>query len=587
MALLSVAPLSVPSLNSKQSGRAAASCGAVAAKWGLAALGCAIIGVLAWMCMFALYFELLQDECRGSFDILSGTVIEAAIGALPIWARNLLLSQTFFKVAKKVNVRRRSALGLLVACLLGAGLSLWSFEGSSSKSRALLIIGGSFVFTICTFAAREACHRASGFTHGSGLVEMLLLGSTVGAVERAGWLAIVDDGQVPQHTWHEARDARKLTQRQAVASAATRLLMWHWSQPLAYLWVLRVYRCYVAALGSTQIYLATIVAAREVIYLGSTVLALTACPVFLLLDPITIWHESENYSQCCVRVAAYVLTPHNYVAFCLAKRFATSWSNRLYLGLAGIQVVADLASCFALGALLASGIQSELQAPTALVIGYVITASSFVLFFGPLMVVNSFHSATDNRKRCGLRVVFGVAGLVLLCALLCLVVLFGTLMGTSFNPYCAVLSFQHDRCSTHGVCYGAGQCRCTVGFGPEISYTGEALCSKPGMPCTGGQLVRALESTDAKAPQVCCAHRGTLFESGCRCAAGYGPQVPDNDLTPTIALCSIECYDPLTRARSTCSDHGTCNAATNGTCVCQTGWGGVDCSARFVGLPLF
>ena len=44
---------------------------------------------------------------------------------------------------------------------------------------------------------------------------------------------------------------------------------------------------------------------------------------------------------------------------------------------------------------------AEEQTPTALVIGYVLTASGFLLFFGPLSVVTSLRGATDRRKhRC-------------------------------------------------------------------------------------------------------------------------------------------------------------------------------------------
>ena len=56
-------------------------------------------------------------------------------------------------------------------------------------------------------------------------------------------------------------------------------------------------------------------------------------------------------------VAMYVLTPHNYTALCLANRFR-GW-RRTFLGLAGIQVLADLSSCFALGALMAGAILKQ------------------------------------------------------------------------------------------------------------------------------------------------------------------------------------------------------------------------------------
>ena len=566
---------SATSSKSKRSGVAEA------AKWSLAALLSVFLCAGIWFGAFALYFDVLEDECRGTFDQLSGTAIEGMIGAAPLWARNLLLSEASFKVAKKLSVRRRGALGLVAAILLGVGLSLWSADGLSSSSKAVFIIGASILVTLCTYVLREACHRASGFDVSSGLTRVLLVGSMDELAERAGWLAIVEgDPNTPQSNWLEARESRKLSHRQAVASSITRLALWHWSQPLVYMWMLKVYRCYVASLGATQIYLATVVAAREVIYLCSTLLALKECPVFLLLDPFTVWKESQTYRQSCYRLATYLLTPYNYVASCLVRRFKDSWLHQVFYIIAGIQVVADLSSCFALGALIASGIQSDQQPPTALVIGYVITASSFVLFFGPLVAFRSIRAATDKQRDNCVRTGLAVAGAWLLCALLCLVVLFAVLIGTSLNPYCAVWALHSDRCSNHGICYGAGQCRCTVGYGPEVAYTNEALCGRPNMPCTGGQLARTLESRDAEAAQICCSHRGALITGGCRCDIGYGPVTPINELRPVIPLCGIECYDPMTHTHSSCSGHGSCSNATNFMCKCDQAFSGKQCESR-------
>jgi len=136
-----------------------------------------------------------------------------------------------------------------------------------------------------------------------------------GTDRKSGWNAIVgqrvgDAGPQRQSTWLEACQARGLTHQQALASAATKLLLWHWSQPVAYLLVLWGYRCYVAvrpqpsnpsmsapsclrsiacvitqALGAGQSGLAAVVAAREAVYLASTLLGAWQCPVFLLMDP--------------------------------------------------------------------------------------------------------------------------------------------------------------------------------------------------------------------------------------------------------------------------------------------------------------
>jgi hypothetical protein len=63
------------------------------------------------------------------------------------------------------------------------------------------------------------------------------------------------------------------------------------------------------------------VAVRELLYLGATLLACASCPAFLLLDPFTLWNEVATRADRWVWLLAYVLTPHNYVALCLANRF--------------------------------------------------------------------------------------------------------------------------------------------------------------------------------------------------------------------------------------------------------------------------
>ena len=213
---------------------------------------------------------------------------------------------------------------------------------------------------------------------------------------------------------------------------------------------------------------AAIVAAREVLYLGSTLLATWQCPVFLLMDPITAWREADGLERV-TRSALYVLTPHNYVALCLANRFRKQ--RRVFLGLAVIQILADLASCFALGALIVAGIENEKDAPVALIIGYVLTAFGFLLFFGPLSVGSSLKGAADRDKHSCKRLGLGLSGVSLLSALVYIVVLYVLLFLGKFNPFCGDFTFQSDPCNKHGQCYGAGQCHCDLGFGPEVSLS--------------------------------------------------------------------------------------------------------------------
>ena len=85
---------------------------------------------------------------------------------------------------------------------------------------------------------------------------------------------------------------------------------------------------------------------------------------FLLMDPVTAWNEADTRAEKVIRISMYVLTPHNYVAFCLANCFR-GW-RRTFLGLAAIQIIADLASCFALcPGLLFSHFKRFLEKPLA------------------------------------------------------------------------------------------------------------------------------------------------------------------------------------------------------------------------------
>jgi hypothetical protein len=60
---------------------------------------------------------------------------------------------------------------------------------------------------------------------------MLLTGYGLEPVPRraAGWGALASD-RTPPAAWAAARRALGLSRRQAVAVAATKLLLWHWSQ---------------------------------------------------------------------------------------------------------------------------------------------------------------------------------------------------------------------------------------------------------------------------------------------------------------------------------------------------------------------
>jgi hypothetical protein len=242
----------------------------------------------------------------------------------------------------------------------------------------------------------------------------------------AGWLTIVGGSS----KWSDARRARGLSQCQAVSTALGMLLLWHWSQSAAYFAVLEFYKCYRGFMDyesvGVQGVLALIVAAREAVYVASTLLAVLTCPAFLLLDPVTAWTEADTVAQKVARLLTLVLAPHNYVLLCLANKFR-NW-RRVFVALVGIQVVADFASCFALGSLWLSKIHNG-DVPLSLMIGFTITALSFLLFFGPMALLASVAQACDSARSTWQRVGFGVLalskllGLVYLCAggvLLCM-----------------------------------------------------------------------------------------------------------------------------------------------------------------------
>lgn len=113
--------------------------------------------------------------------------------------------------------------------------------------------------------------------------------------------------------------------QQAVAVSGAKLFLWHWSQPVAYLVVFHNYFC---VLSPIQIKYGMVVAAREMLYIATTIGGVLACPSYLLLDISTVWAESDTKFIACGRIAMYILTPHNFVAMCLTARFSERGSPR-------------------------------------------------------------------------------------------------------------------------------------------------------------------------------------------------------------------------------------------------------------------
>eukprot|EP01047_Picozoa_sp_COSAG01_P041905 COSAG01_NODE_3627_length_5854_cov_2.571304_6_plen_1138_part_01 len=93
----------------------------------------------------------------------------------------------------------------------------------------------------------------------------------------------------------------------------------------------------------------------------------------------------------------------------ICRGLKISPTKLLFFGLAGVQVAADFASCFALAQLLAESMTTnnvDYVSPFALKIGYSITTAGFLLFLGPLSIIESFHAAGIKRhSRCRFRCV--------------------------------------------------------------------------------------------------------------------------------------------------------------------------------------
>eukprot|EP01046_Picozoa_sp_COSAG06_P020713 COSAG06_NODE_1526_length_9195_cov_12.000330_3_plen_1584_part_00 len=382
------------------------------------------------------------------------------------------------------------------------------------------------MLTVCA----KCCRKVSGFDQNhEGLATRLLVGELptrgsmkVGRADAAGWNRIVGGESIleKQSSWSEAVNARGLSTRQALAMVTAKLLLWHWSQPLAYLWILGIYKCDLN--DATTQNLAVVVAAREVVYFLLTLLATTQCPVFLMLDPFTAWNEANTRLVRSLRVAAYVLTPHNYVALCLANRFRGL--RVAFLVLAGLQVIADLGSCFALVFLLAERAEEGSSAPTALLIGFTVTAASFVMFFGPMAVGTNFSAASDKSRHRVVRVLRGLAGGGLLLSLLYIVAAIVLLMA-NVDIACAGYTFNSPDCG-HGTCTSGGRkCECQLGFFPDGLYSGTPMCTTQGL-CPARQIQRAVVSESSmrlRCDSICCGGVGNCTADGtCECRLGTG-----------------------------------------------------------------
>jgi hypothetical protein len=204
-------------------------------------------------------------------------------------------------------------------------------------------------------------------------------------------------------SWAEARVGLGLSVRQAVWSCGNKLLLWHWSQPLAYLAVFGAYYCSldgIAAFGFTVRGLGIVVAVREATYLVYTILALWLNPAFLLLELESVLQPVEDHEALLQQWVLYLLAPNHYVTMCVWRSARARWGKAVgfVLILVPLQCVCDLASVLALLSLLAKP-----SPPTPLVIGYWFTTCGLVV------AACGFGLHLRKRKKNGSNLYFFVA----------------------------------------------------------------------------------------------------------------------------------------------------------------------------------
>eukprot|EP01046_Picozoa_sp_COSAG06_P039171 COSAG06_NODE_4597_length_4113_cov_2.918037_4_plen_510_part_00 len=302
--------------------------------------------------------QLVRDANHGLFS-------ETWIASAPITLRNAFLSwlavKVFFTAA---DLQDRGLLGVAVAghgaraSVVGGGVASkagWvAIVGDTSReelSVALRIAGWGVlwgllgatvggVIAVFTIGAAGLSGNSTQETLFSTLntplvniittsitTPMAMLGSLVGIYRQlANPLA---DRAQQQPTWDEARASLGLTQRQAIGVSVAKLSLWHWTQPMVYLWVFMRYFACSEFMDENQRILGCIVAAREIMYMFSTIIAAIYSPVYLLLDIRTVWEEAETGFDRFYRLFAYLAVPHNFVSLCLANRSAEAAADVL------------------------------------------------------------------------------------------------------------------------------------------------------------------------------------------------------------------------------------------------------------------
>eukprot|EP01045_Picozoa_sp_COSAG04_P017836 COSAG04_NODE_1607_length_6175_cov_6.046906_3_plen_489_part_00 len=305
--------------------------------------------------------------------------------------------------------------------LLGATAMLTRFGGflfAFLLGKALEAVGyGGVGLVGSVLAPRQAGVDAAGIKDARQ--------AAVAAVpEAAGWDAIATGDDAPS-TWTEARVALGLSVRQAVWSCGSKLLLWHWAQPLSYFAVLGIYYCALAnddAFDNQRV-LGLIVAIREALYVLYTLLALWLNPAYLLLELDSVLKpaaEGEGEGrrvdwQAAKRWGLYLLAPHHYVTACLLR-----WADgagrecvEFLVRLVGfLQFFGDFVSAIALFVFL-----EQPSPPATLAIGYWLTTAGLVAGAGGLGLVFG-GDALRGEGNCGEQAFNAVYSLWLGCVAL-------------------------------------------------------------------------------------------------------------------------------------------------------------------------
>lgn len=237
---------------------------------------------------------------------------------------------------------------------------------------------------IVTAALSCLCRKASGFGARNGNPVVLAALGWSRSYQPLGWDELVGresirelipcnrfvaESQLNIPSWEEARNANRLTAHQALSVGGIKLFLWHLSQPVAFSVALWVSACHI---GQHQREIASYVAAREILYIAIVLMTTYHYPAFLLLNLRSTWAAATHWTRRLAQLCTYVFAPHHYVTLCLWR--CGAMSNAIAQIVLLFQLVSDCFGLCALGIFLG---RAAALPPTAILVGYTITAVGF------------------------------------------------------------------------------------------------------------------------------------------------------------------------------------------------------------------